>query len=190
MTQKEIRDQIENMIRMNRISNEVVNEPQFKVMDLLPLTDSLLNADAKNLILNHKTYSTVHQWNRKVDDNKYKGEQAYALGELLGKLNVPNYESLQLCNYVREVSLVKYYGVTTSLAKVGEATLKMVNMLNDLASRNLIRAVLAPLMSIELIGGKIVVVSYIAVDKPNEALVQSLYGALQFQEGGVPSEII
>ncbi len=190
MTQKEIRDQIENMIRMNRISSAVVNESQFKAMDLLPFVDSLLNADAKNLILNHKTYSTIHQWNRKVDDNKYKGEQAYALGEFLGKLNISNYETLQLCNYVREVSQVKYYGVTATLEKVGEATIKMVNMLNDLASRNLVRAVLAPLMSVELVGGKIVVVSYIAVDKPNEALVQSLYGALQFQEGGVPLEII
>jgi hypothetical protein len=62
-------------------------------------------------------------------------------------------------------------------------------MLNSLASQNLIRAVLAPLTAVDLIGGKVVVVSYIAVDQPNEALVQSMYGSLQFQEGGIPPEL-
>jgi hypothetical protein len=66
--------------------------------------------------------------------------------------------------------------------------MNLVNFINDLASKNLIRGILTPLMSLELVGGKIVIVSYIAVDQPNEALVQSLYGTLEFKEGGIPPE--
>jgi len=166
---------------MSRISEQALSVPQFKAIDLVPFVDSHLNVDAKDIIQNHKTFSVCHQWNEKTSDNKYEGPEANALGELLKKLQVDNYEALQVSNYTRKISLVRYYGVTTELARVGEAALKMVNMFNDLATKGLIRAVLAPFMLVELVGGKIVIVSYIAVDQPNEALVQSMYGSLSLK---------
>lgn len=190
MTQKEIRDQVENMIRMSRISEQVLGVPQFKSIHLLPYVDAHLNYDAKNIIQNHKTNNMVHQWDEKVGDNKYEGKAAYALGELLGKFELPSYHTLQTYNVIRRISMVRCYGITTDLSRVGEASLKLVAMFNDLASQSLIRAVLASFILVELVGGKIAIVSYIAVDQPNEALVQSMYGSLEFQEGGIPPEMI
>jgi hypothetical protein len=187
MTQKEIRDQVENLIRMSRISNTVAPQ-EFKAVDLVPIMTPYFNAAAQNVLQNQKCNSTLVQWNRQVSNSKYEGPQAYALGEFLGKLKIKSNEDLFQSNYVREVSQVKYYGHCTTPDRLADAALVMVGMINDLATKGLIRAVLAPLMSIELVGGKVVVVSYIAIDQPNEALVQSMYGSLSFQEGGIPPE--
>lgn len=187
MTQKEIRDQVENLIRMNKII-DIVAPQEFKALDLVPIMSPYLNMEVQDLIKNKKCHTTIVQWNRKVGGSEYEGQEAYALGLLLDKLKIRSYEDLLKSNIVRELSYVRYYGRCTTPDKVADVALLMTNMLNDLASKNLIRAVLAPLMSIQLVGGKVAIVSYIAVDQPNEALVQSMYGSLQFQEGAVPPE--
>lgn len=189
MTQKEIRDQIENLIRMGKTISTVAPQ-ELRAMDLVPVVHNLYSQDSLNLINNNKTLSLLHQWNRQLPGSSpFEGTQAYKLGEFVGRLGLKSYETLLVSNYIREVSKVQYFGLTASPNKVGEAAIKLVNFFNDLASKNLIRAVLAPLMSIELVGGNIVLVSYIAIDQPNEALVQSMYGHFQFKEGGIPPEL-
>lgn len=188
MNQQEIRNQVENLIRMNRISNQLTSPPEFKILDLVPLFTPHFTQAGLDAIKNQRVQTTLVQWNRQVGNSKYEGEHAASLGKLLGKLKIKSYEDLFASNYVREVSQVKYYGQTVEPSKVADAALVMVNFINDLASKNLIRGILAPLTALELVGGKIVIVSYIAVDQPNEALVQSMYGNLEFKEGAVPPE--
>lgn len=173
---------------MNRISNQVLSPQELKCIDLYPLMSQYFNTEAQNIIQNHKTSSTLVQWNKQVGNSKYEGEHVQRLGTFLNKIQINTWEDLFVSNYVREVSQVKYYGHTVERHKVAEAALSLINFFNDLASKGLIRAVLTPLMSLELVGGKIVIVSYLAVDQPNEALVQSMYGALEFREGGLPPE--
>lgn len=158
--------------------------------DLAPIVDQLYNADAKDVIKNKKTTHLVHQWNRQINNNKYEGEQAHALAKLLEKFNIKSSDDLKVSNYIRDCSKVQFFGHTTDRTKVGEVAVHMVNFFNDLASKGLIRAVLAPLTSVELVDGRIILVSYIAIDQPNEAIVQSIYGSMQFQEGTLPPEFI
>lgn len=186
MNQKEIRDQVENLIRMKKTVSAVTQI--HTALDLAPVVGNMFNTEAKDIIINHKTDSLLHQWNRQLNDCKFESKQAYSLGEFLGKLKIASHSDLFASNYVRECSQVKFFGVTAERDRVGEATIHMVSFFNDLASKGLIRAVLAPLTSIELVDGKIVIVSYIAIDQPNEAIVQSLYKQIEFLEGGLPPE--
>lgn len=188
MTQKEIRDQVENLIRMNKTFSNLQNTICSK--DLTSTVYSLFNAEAQNLIQNHKTTSLIHQWNRQTGNSQFEGDVAHSLGKLLEKLNIKSFADLFASNYVREVSKVQYFGHIAELNKVGAAAISMVNFFNDLASKGLIRAVLTPLTSVELVGGKIVLVSYVAIDQQNEAVVQSIYGSMQFIEGGLPPEFV
>lgn len=186
MQQKEIRDKVENLIRMNQTFSGTRQE--FKALDLAPIFDQFFTPEAKNIIQNHRTNDIIHQWNRVISDNKYLGTEACALGYLLDRLDLKNYADFQQCNYVRDISRVEYFGYTCDRVDLVDAALSLVSFFNDLASRNLIRAVMTPLLSIELVDGRCVVVSYVAIDQPNEALVQSTYGHLIFKEGGIPSE--
>jgi hypothetical protein len=187
MTQKEIRDQVENLILMSRISKQFAPQ-EFKTINLVPIMNSYFNVEAMNAIVNKKINSLVVQWNRQVGNNKFEGTEAHSVGNLLNKFRIRSYEDLLVSNYIREHSIVRYYGLTTTFDRVATATLVLVDFINDLASKNLIRGILTPLIALELVDGKFAIVSYIAVDQSNEALVQSMYGSLEFKEGAIPSE--
>lgn len=187
MTQKEIRDQVENLIQTKQTFKSTSSYPISSV-DLHGIMLPYYNAEALNLIQNNKTHGLVHEWNRKVSDFKFEGYEASMLGSLLSKFKIKSWEDLCQSSYVREVSMVRFFGCKANKDKVSNAALFMVNVFNDLASKSLIRAVLTPLVSIELqADNTFVLVTYIAVDKQNESLVQSLYGHLEFKDGGVPA---
>lgn len=188
MNQKEIRDQVENLIRMNRITETVLSTPKMSALDLVPIFHDQFTPEAQNVLLNQKTTNLIVQWNRQVGTSSISGPEAYKLADFLEKFKIKSYSDLQSSNYVREYSKVSFYGQTVERSRLVDATMVLVNFINDLASKNLIRAVLAPLMSIELADGRFAIVSYIAVDQPNEPLVQSMYGSLSFAEGSVPPE--
>lgn len=155
--------------------------------DLEPIFSPLFNVKAQELIQN-KVGSVLVQWNRQVATNKYNGEEAATLGNFLKRIKISSYDDLFTSNYVREVSQVHYYGWTVDGSKLAEAALNVVNMVNDLANKNYIRGMLAPLTSIKLADGRYVVVSYFAVDQVNLPVVQSMYGKRSFVEGTIPPE--
>ena len=186
MNQKEIRDQVEDLIRMKQTFN--TSAPALPSIDLQPILDSYYSSDAQNILNNNRTQSLIHQWNRQVGNGLFEGKHVGQLGIVLGKLGIKSYKDLFISNFIPEVSMVSFFGYTTKRSKLIDASLSLINFFNDLASKNLIRAVLNPLTAIELADGRFAVISYIAVDQPNEALVQSMYGHLEFKEGGLPPE--
>lgn len=174
------------MIKSQTITT--TSDPRFDALDLLPIFCNLFNSEAKAVIHQHRTNSTVHQWNRQTGSNKYSGSEAYGLGNFLFKFKIKSFSDLFVSNYVRECSLVYYFGWTVEEGKLTEAVLDLVNMFNELAIDDKIRAVLTPLTSIKLANGKYIVLSYFAVDQANVPFVQSKCGGRQFNEGGLPQE--
>lgn len=180
---------MESLTKTNQTSQTTsINLEKFEALDLTSTFINFFNNEAQNIIANHKATHLVHQWNEHMSNSKFEGPETHKLADLLTKIKLKEVDDLYVSNYVRRISVVHFFGWTVEESKLTDAILDLVNMVNDLCSKSLIRAMMSPLLSIKLADGKYVVVSYFAIDQANESLVKSMYHC-SFKEGAMPPEL-
>lgn len=191
MTIKDINQAVESLIKTNQTfdsAEDVITVPVLTAIDLASIIDPYLTPEAK-VILSNKTYNLLYQYNVKMSNNKYF-DKSWVLADFFRKLEFKHAEDFDRANYIRMVAQVDYFGFTVEETKVGEAAIKLTQVINNLASKKMILATLAPMSAVRLADGRYCVVSYLAVDSQYQSLVKSTYANCMFLEGGMPPELI
>jgi hypothetical protein len=184
INRKQIRDQIETLIKINH-TKSINLKHELICVDLSNHIYHLLNDEAKNAVM-IKADSLVHQYSEPLHPS---GDQIEKLQILIDKLGIKSASTLP-SGYIRRIAQVNFFGYTTDIIQAGNATLSLVNMINDLASMNAIRASLSTLSSCQLSNGKVVIFSYLAIDQKLEQYVNLKYKDITFPEGGIPKEYV
>lgn len=188
MMKRSIRDEIQELIKTNQTSEPLeLSIEKFKSIDLMPLMKNQLSADAIS-ILNIRSTGMIHQYDVRLSDNKYY-ERSYLLANFLEKFNFKRAKDFDQAHVLRRTARCYCFGYISDENRVGEAALKVTQVINNLADHKMILASLNPLTSLRLANGRYCTVSYLAVDSQYEQLVQSAYSGCIFSEGAVPPEL-
>lgn len=154
-------------------------------VDLSDHIHHLFNDEAKNAVM-IKADSLIHQYNEPLHPS---GDQIEKLQNLIDKLGIKSASTLP-SGYIRRAAMVNFFGYTVDIVQASNAALSLINMINDLASVNAIRASLSTLSSCQLSNGKVIIFSYLAVDEKLEQYVNLKYKDITFPEGGIPKEYV
>jgi hypothetical protein len=186
-------DQLKKLI--SQAVQDLVNSPPVVAVqpvihcdDIYPTLRPYFTAEAAKA-LHNKSLNQLHQYNDEVGH--------LGLAELLSKLKIKSAKKAidsGLAGYVRRAVVCSYFGGACEYRNVGRVAMKLINMINDLASKNFIKATLSPLSIIKLAIGnpydkqKYVLVSYIHLLPEADQYVKDHYSDLSIQESEMPRE--
>jgi len=151
--------------------------------DIYPAMRSCFSDEAGKA-LHNRAKTTLYQW------DEVKGHEG--LASLLHKLQFKTGHNAYAC--YRRVAPCFYFGGACEGQYIEKVAMKLIDMINDLASKKYILATLAPLSIIQMaLTGpldkqKYVIVSYLHLDQVGEAYVKATYPHLCMEEGAYPKE--
>ncbi len=135
------------------------------------------------------TPQMVYQYNEPTDERAI----GFGLVELLALLGLKSAQDNPFGQmWTRKFSVVKGFGFTCDYINADEAAKRLITIINDIAASKWINASLYNIGRIDLNGqdgkpnGKCCIAAYLAVKADHEEDVKSVYGWVQFPEGGVP----
>lgn len=148
----------------------------------------LFNDDARELFKN-RAMNLLHQYNTVNDERACM----YGLFELAGLLGIKSAEFNPCVNfYTRQIVKVRFFGLQCQPNEVIPCIHRVIDAINDMASKKWLQASLYNLGMMELRDKDdkpiFAVYSYLAPKVEHETDVESMYGHIEFLEGGMPPE--
>lgn len=151
----------------------------------------LFNDEAKE-VFKTKAISNIHQYDVPIDERYV----LYGLIELASLLGVQAADLNPCVNmFQRRLAKVRFFGFLCEPKDLDEARVKLINIINDMASNKWLIASLYNLGTMELANDplnpsakKILVFSYLAVKPEFDGFVDRAYSFAEFTEGGLPPE--
>lgn len=163
--------------------------PAFNVQDIYPATESHFVPEA-NRALKNKSNSVLYQYNEPIG-----APGTYNLFNLLSKLEFKSSEdqiNSGKIGWIRKVAMCRFFGAASEYHNLDKSAAKLVDMINDLATRNYIKATLMPLSIMKLAITEptqkqlYVVISYVHIIDIGEQYVKDNYAHLSINEGEMP----
>lgn len=147
-------------------------------------------SDEAGKVLHNKVGSLLYQTNEQVGHE--------GLARLLAKLKIKSAQvaiDTNKAGLIRTMYMCFYFGGSCERKNTHIVINELIDMMNDLASKQFIKATLAPLSIMKMAKPvnpfepqKYIVVSYIHLTPAGEQYAKSTYPKLWFLEGEVPNE--
>jgi len=127
--------------------------------------------------------SAIHQYNEKVGPTTL-----YEVTRLLALLKLKSAQDNPFSgNYQRKIAVMTCFGFHCDQVDADSAAKKLITIINDMAASKWIKASLYNMGRMDIPGSQeCMVISYVAIPSEFEDDVKTVYGWVQFPEGGLP----